>query len=76
MASQSSNDVIPEPAHSRLETRQTLDRVTFRATDEQLEALESLVDADIYHIRSQAIRAGIQRLLEEHAQADVDHESR
>ncbi|UTF55648.1 ribbon-helix-helix domain-containing protein [Natronosalvus rutilus] len=73
MVSQSSNDVIPEPAHSRLETRQTLDRVTFRATDEQLEAL---VDADIYHTRSQAIRAGIQRLLEEHTQADVDHESR
>ncbi|WP_246999805.1 ribbon-helix-helix domain-containing protein [Halosolutus gelatinilyticus] len=68
--SSASDDAPPRAKHSRLEPRQTLDRVTFRATDEQLAALESLVDADVYHTRSEAIRAGIQRLIEQHERND------
>ncbi|SER35595.1 ribbon-helix-helix domain-containing protein [Natrinema salaciae] len=68
----SASDITPEPANSRLADRQPLDRVTFRATDEQLDALESLVDAGAYPTRSAAIRAGIQQLLEQHARVDAD----
>ncbi|RKD89079.1 ribbon-helix-helix domain-containing protein [Halopiger aswanensis] len=57
-------------SHSRLENGRTLNRITFRATDEQLAALESLVEADVYHSRSAAIRAGIQQLLESQGSPD------
>ncbi|WP_121743238.1 ribbon-helix-helix domain-containing protein [Natronorubrum halophilum] len=67
-----SNDVVIEPNRSRLENGQTLERVTFRATDEQLAALESLVDDDVYYTRSEALRAGVQQLLERHRQDDAD----
>lgn len=67
-----SDDVVIEPNHSRLEHGRTLERVTFRATDEQLAALESLVDADVYHSRSEAIRAGIQQLVERHRSSETD----
>lgn len=71
MARQSPSDpVAVEPATSRLEDSQPLERVTFRATDDQLAALESLVDAGVYHSRSEALRAGIQRLLEDHAESE------
>lgn len=69
-----SDDVVIEPDHSRLADGQPLDRVTFRATDEQLAALESLVDADIYHSRSEALRAGVQQLLERHRGFETDHD--
>lgn len=60
---------------SRLAPRRTLDRVTFRATDEQLAAIESLVDADVYRNRSEAIRAGIEELLERHGHPEDGHEN-
>ena len=66
--------VTPEHNRSRLENGQTLDRVTFRATDEQLAAIESLVDAGVYPNRSEAIRAGLQQLLENHARSDAGRE--
>lgn len=56
---------------SRLEPRQTSDRVTIRTTDDQLEAIESLVSADIYPNRSEAIRAGIEALIERHESDDA-----
>ncbi|WP_254862249.1 ribbon-helix-helix domain-containing protein [Halovivax gelatinilyticus] len=52
--------------HSRLEPRRTRERVTVRTTDEQLEAIESLVTADVYPNRSEAIRAGIDAVIERH----------
>lgn len=77
MGRQSSSDTVaPEPSRSRLETAETLGRVTFRVTDDQLAALESLVDDDVYHSRSEAIRAGIQRLLDHHDRDDTDRGSR
>lgn len=66
------NDVVADPDHSRMENGQTLERVTFRATDEQLAALESLIDADVYHSRSEALRAGVQQLLEQHDGSETD----
>lgn len=61
---------MSEHNRSRLENGQTLSRVTFRATDEQLTAIESFVEADVYHNRSEVIRAGIQQLIEQHSQID------
>ncbi|MDS0474207.1 ribbon-helix-helix domain-containing protein [Natrinema sp. 1APR25-10V2] len=69
-------DGTPEHNRSRLENGPTLDRVTFRATDEQLAAIESLVDDDVYRNRSEVIRAGIQRLLEHHAETDAGRDDR
>ena len=69
-----SDAVRAEPANSRLEDRQRLERVTFRATDDQLAALESLVDAGVYHSRSEALRAGVQQLLEHHAETEGDRD--
>ena len=69
-----SDGVAADPDHSRLTDRRTLDRVTFRATDEQLAALESLVDDGVYHSRSEALRAGLQELLERHERTDRDRE--
>ncbi|WP_254763541.1 ribbon-helix-helix domain-containing protein [Natrinema marinum] len=69
-------DPTPEHNRSRLEDGPTLDRVTFRATDEQLAAIESLVDDDLYRNRSEAIRAGLQRLLEYHTETDDDRDER
>lgn len=67
MTRRSSADAASSDAsRSRLENGRTLNRVTFRATDDQLAALESLVDDDVYHSRSEAIRAGIRELLERH----------
>lgn len=66
----------PEHNRSRLENGPTLDRVTFRATDEQLAAIEALVDADVYRNRSEAIRAGLQQLLEHHDRIDGDRDTR
>lgn len=60
--------------HSRLEPRRTLERVTFRTTDEQLTAIESLVEADVYPNRSEVIRAGIEAVIEHHARTEVDGE--
>ena len=74
--SSSPDDIVVEPNHSRLEDGPTLDRVTFRATDEQLAALESLVDDGVYHSRSEALRAGVQQLLERHRGLETDGESR
>lgn len=56
---------------SRQERRRTRDRITVRTTDEQLEAIESLVTADVYPNRSEAIRAGIDAVIERHAQDDT-----
>lgn len=56
--------------HSRRTCRQTHDRITVRTTDEQREAIESLVSADVYPNRSEAIRAGIEAIVEKHAQDD------
>lgn len=61
-----------DASRSRLENGRTLNRITFRATDDQLAALESLVDDEIYHSRSEAIRAGIQQLLERHGSPEQD----
>ena len=72
MTSRSSDGVVADPDHSRLEDGPTLERVTFRATDEQLAALEALVDDDVYHSRSEALRAGVQQLLERHRRSDAD----
>lgn len=59
--------------NSRRTYRQTHDRITVRTTDEQLEAIESLVSADVYPNRSEAIRAGIDAVIEKHAQdAETD----
>ncbi|MFC6769494.1 ribbon-helix-helix domain-containing protein [Natrinema soli] len=69
-----SEDVVADPNHSRLADGRTLERVTFRATDEQLAALESLVDADVYHSRSEALRAGVQQLLERHRPSETDRD--
>ncbi|ADB60905.1 putative transcriptional regulator, CopG family [Haloterrigena turkmenica DSM 5511] len=74
--SSSPDDIVAEPTHSRLEDGPTLDRVTFRATDEQLAALESLVDDGVYHSRSEALRAGVRQLLERHRRLEPDDESR
>lgn len=68
------NDVVADPDHSRMENGQTLERVTFRATDEQLAALEALIDADVYHSRSEALRAGVQQLLEQHHGSETDRD--
>lgn len=68
--------VVADPNHSRAEPGQTLERVTFRATDDQLAALESLVDAGVYHSRSEALRAGVQQLLERHGESDIDCDDR
>lgn len=65
-----SNAASTDASHSRLENGRTLNRITFRATDDQLAALESLVEDDVYHSRSEAIRAGIQQLLEHHESGD------
>lgn len=73
-APSSKTDATPEHNRSRLENGPTLDRVTFRTSDEQLAAIESLVEADVYHSRSEAIRTGIRELLERHARADADRE--
>lgn len=70
------DDVVADPNHSRMENGQTLERVTFRATDDQLAALESLVDADVYHSRSEALRAGVQQLLERHRGSETDRDDR
>ncbi|PGF17506.1 CopG family transcriptional regulator [Natrinema sp. CBA1119] len=72
--SPSSDDVVADPDHSRLADGRTLERVTFRATGEQLAALESLVDADVYHSRSEALRAGVQQLLERHRSSETDRD--
>ena len=74
--SSSSDGVAADPSHSRLEDGPTLERVTFRATDEQLAALESLVDDGRYHSRSEALRAGIRELLERHELTDRDRKRR
>ncbi len=71
-----SDGVVADPDHSRLTDGQPLERVTFRATDEQLAALESLVDDEIYATRSEALRAGVQQLLERHRLAETDHDDR
>lgn len=68
------DDVVADPNTSRLEGGQPLERVTFRATDEQLAALESLVDGDVYQSRSEALRAGIQQLLERHRPSEGDRD--
>lgn len=60
---------------SRRTCRRTHDRITVRTTDEQREAIESLVTADIYPNRSEAIRAGIEAIIERHAQ-DVETDDR
>lgn len=52
----------------------THDRLTFRTTDEQLAAIESLVEADVYPNRSEVIRAGIEAVLERQARAETDDE--
>ncbi|WP_247731573.1 ribbon-helix-helix domain-containing protein [Halovivax limisalsi] len=64
--SNSSPDRAADGRRSRLEPRQISDRVTVRTTDEQLEAIESLVSADVYPNRSEAIRAGIEAVIERH----------
>ena len=77
MARNSSPDgVVADPNHSRAENGRTLERVTFRATDEQLAALESLVDDGVYHSRSEALRAGVQRLLERHRESETERGDR
>ncbi|MFC6718032.1 ribbon-helix-helix domain-containing protein [Natrialbaceae archaeon GCM10025810] len=77
MAEKTSADpVASDPHHSRLDDRRTLERVTFRTSDEQLAALETLVEEEVYHTRSEAIRAGIQRLLERHGADDSDGRNR
>lgn len=78
MTSSSPSDagIRPEHNRNRLENGRTLDRVTFRATDEQLAAIESLVDAGVYRNRSEVIRASIQHLLEHHGRIDGDRERR
>ncbi|QRV14937.1 CopG family transcriptional regulator [Haloterrigena salifodinae] len=70
--SSSPDGIAADPNHSRAENGRTLDRVTFRATDEQLSALESLVDDGVYHSKSEALRAGVQQLLERHRDAETD----
>lgn len=70
------DDVVADPNTSRLEDGQPFERVTFRASDEQLAALESLVDDDVYHSRSEALRAGIRHLLERHDRSDGDRGGR
>lgn len=70
--SSSPDDIVAEPNHSRAENGPTLERVTFRATDDQLESLESLVDDGVYHSRSEALRASVQQLLERHRDAETD----
>ncbi|WP_339103482.1 ribbon-helix-helix domain-containing protein [Haloterrigena salinisoli] len=76
MSRSSSDEIAADPNHSRAENGPTLERVTFRATDDQLAALESLVDDGVYHSRSEALRAGVQQLLERHRDAGTDGESR
>lgn len=47
-----------------------LERVTFRAPERHLEALDELVDAGDYPNRSEALRDGLEHVLE--AEADDD----
>ncbi|WP_290818796.1 ribbon-helix-helix domain-containing protein [Halovivax sp.] len=77
MAGSSSNDAsdASNSRRSRLERRRTCDRVTVRTTDEQLAALESLVEAGVYPNRSEAVRAGIEAVIEAHPRDDVDCET-
>ncbi|GAB3670181.1 ribbon-helix-helix domain-containing protein [Halopiger thermotolerans] len=75
MTRRSSADAASSDAsRSRLENGRTLNRITFRATDDQLAALESLVEDDVYHSRSEAIRAGIRELLEHHGSPERDRD--
>ncbi|ELZ17343.1 CopG family transcriptional regulator [Haloterrigena salina JCM 13891] len=74
--SSSPDDIVAEPNHSRAENGPTLERVTFRATDDQLAALESLVDDGVYHSKSEALRAGVQQLLERHRNVEIERGSR
>ncbi|AEH39137.1 ribbon-helix-helix domain-containing protein [Halopiger xanaduensis] len=69
-----SNAASTDASRSRLENDRTLNRITFRATDDQLAALESLVEDDVYHSRSEALRAGIQQLLEHHESIERDRD--
>ncbi|WP_049922616.1 ribbon-helix-helix domain-containing protein [Halopiger djelfimassiliensis] len=59
------SDDPSESDRSRLERGRTLSRVTFRTTDEQLAAVDSLVEAGTYHNRSEVIRAALRQLLEQ-----------
>ncbi|MFC3957057.1 ribbon-helix-helix domain-containing protein [Halovivax cerinus] len=65
-------DDAADENRSRLAPRRTLDRITFRTTDEQIDAIESLVSADVYPNRSEAIRAGIEAVIERHEPFDGD----
>lgn len=74
MTRRSPSDATSDSCRSRLENEPTLNRITFRATDDQLAGLESLVDDGVYHSRSEAIRAGIRQLLERHAPPGQDRD--
>lgn len=60
--------------NSRRTCRQTHERLTVRTTEEQREAIESLVTADVYPNRSEAVRAGIEAIVERHGPGETDGE--
>lgn len=49
-----------------LSTRETMNRVSVRFTEEQLDGLEQLVDQGAFPHRSEAIRAAIRRKFNSH----------
>ncbi|WP_337653256.1 ribbon-helix-helix domain-containing protein [Halomontanus rarus] len=61
-----------DTTHSRSRLEPTTERVTFRATDAQLEGLETLVDDDVFPNRSEAIRAAIDELVTAETRGDSE----
>ena len=51
-------------SHSRLNDSETRKRVTVRLSQERLDALDELVEAGVYPNRSEALRDGVDELID------------
>jgi Arc/MetJ-type ribon-helix-helix transcriptional regulator len=52
--------------HSKLTSSDTKDRITYRQSTGDLEAVETLVEAGVYPNRSEALRAAVRQFVRDH----------
>jgi len=52
--------------HSKLTSSETMDRVTYRQSTADLEAVDTLVEAGVYPNRSEALRAAVRQFVRDH----------
>jgi len=52
--------------HSKLTSSERMDRVSYRQSTADLEAVDTLVEADIYANRSEALRAAVRQFVRDH----------